>query len=108
LKAFPVSQALLGTLPSSESAHLFGSNGAVPSISANGASQGIVWTLDWEAGVLFAYDARDLTKELYDSNQAAANRDHFSAVGGHFITPMVANGRVYVGTATSVAVFGLR
>src|SRR6516164_1414356 len=48
LKAFPVSQALLGTLPSSESAHLFGSNGAVPSISANGASQGIVWTLDWE------------------------------------------------------------
>ena len=108
LKAFPVSQALLGTLPSSESAHLFGSNGAVPSISANGASQGIVWTLDWEAGVLFAYDARDLSKELYDSNQAAANRDHFSAVGGHFITPMVANGRVYVGTATSVAVFGLR
>ena len=108
LKAFPVSQALLGTLPSSESAHLFGSNGAVPSISANGASQGIVWTLDWEAGVLFAYDARDLTKELYDSNQAAANPDHFSAVGGHFITPMVANGRVYVGTATSVAVFGLR
>jgi len=108
LKAFPVSQALLGTLPSSESAHLFGSNGAVPSISANGASQGIVWTLDWEGGVLFAYDARDLTKELYDSNQAAANRDHFSAVGGHFITPMVANGRVYVGTATSVAVFGLR
>jgi hypothetical protein len=108
LKAFPVSQALLGTSPSSESAHLFGGNGAVPSISANGASQGIVWALDWEAGVLFAYDARDLSKELYDSNQAAANRDHFSAVGGHFITPMVANGRVYVGTATSVAVFGLR
>src|SRR5215472_1939629 len=53
-------------------------------------------------------NARDLTKELYDSNQAAANRDHFSAVGGHFITPMVATGRVYVGTATSVAVFGLR
>jgi hypothetical protein len=107
LKAFPVSQALLGTSPSSQSAHLFGSNGAVASISANGASQGIVWALDWEAGILFAYDARDLTKELYDSNQAATNRDHFSAVGGHFITPMVANGRVYVGTRTSVAVFGL-
>src|SRR5437763_1342186 len=107
LKAFPVSQALLGTSPSSQSAHLFGSNGAVASISANGASQGIVWALDWAAGILFAYDARDLTKELYDSNQAASNRDHFSAVGGHFITPMVANGRVYVGTRTSVAVFGL-
>src|SRR6266699_3201139 len=45
LKAFPVSQALLGTSPSSQSAHLFGSNGAVASISANGASQGIVCAL---------------------------------------------------------------
>ena len=107
LKAFPVSQALLGTSPSSQSAHLFGSNGAVASISANGTSQGIVWALDWQAGILFAYDAGDLAKELYDSNQAAGNRDHFSAVGGHFITPMVANGRVYIGTKSSVAVFGL-
>src|SRR5436853_36556 len=107
LKAFPVSQALLGTSPSSQSAHLSGSNGAVASMSANGASQGIVWALAGGVGMLFAYDARDLTKELYDSNQAASNRDHFSAVGGHFITPMVANGRVYVGTRTSVAVFGL-
>jgi hypothetical protein len=107
LKAFPVSQALLGTSPSSQTAHLFGSNGAVASISANGTSQGIVWALDGGAGILFAYDAGDLTKELYDSNQAAGNRDHFSAVGGHFITPMVANGRVYIGTKSSVAVFGL-
>ena len=56
---------------------------------------------------LHTYDARDLTKELYDSNQAAGNRDHFSAVGGHVVTPMAANGRVYVGTGSSVAVFGL-
>src|SRR6266567_4094442 len=107
LKAFPVSKALLATTPSSQSAHPFGSNGAVASISANGAADGIVWALDWGAGILFAYDANDLTKELYDSNQAAANRDHFSPVGGHFITPMVASGRVYIGTKTTVAVFGL-
>ena len=107
LKAFPVSKALLATSPSSQSAHPFGSNGAVASISANGAADGIVWALDWGAGILFAYDASDLTKELYDSNQAAANRDHFSPVGGHFITPMVASGRVYIGTKTTVAVFGL-
>ena len=107
LKAFPVSKALLATSPSSQSAHVFGGNGTVASISANGATQGIVWALDWNAGTLFAYDATDLTKELYDSNQAASNRDHFSAVGGHFITPMVANGRVYTGTKSSVAVFGL-
>lgn len=107
LKAFPISKALLATSPSSQSTHVFGGNGTVASISANGSSQGIVWALDWSGGVLFAYDATDLTKELYDSNQAASNRDHFSSVGGHFITPMVANGRVYIGTRTSVAVFGL-
>ena len=107
LKAFPVSKALLATSPSAQSAHQFGSNGAVASVSANGTAGGIVWALDWGAGILFAYDAGDLTKELYDSNQAAANRDHFSPVGGHFIAPMVANGRVYVGTKTTVAVFGL-
>ena len=107
LKALPVSKALLAASPSTQSAHVFGSNGAVASISANGNAQGIVWALDWSAGILFAYDATDLTRELYDSNQAAANRDHFSSVGGHFIAPMVANGRVYIGTKTTVAVFGL-
>jgi len=107
LKAFPVSKALLATSPSSQSAHVFGSNGAVPSVSANGTAQGIVWALDWGAGILLACDASDLTKELYDSNQAAASRDHFSSVAGHFIAPMVANGRVYIGTKTTVAVFGV-
>jgi len=107
LKAFTVTKAQLGTSPSSQSSHVFGSNGAVVSISANGTSNGIAWALDWGAGTLFAYDATNLGKELYDSNQATNNRDHFSAVGGHFITPMVVNGRVYVGTASSVAVFGL-
>ena len=107
LKAFPVSKALLATSPSSQSAHIFGGNGTVASITANGNAQGIVWAVDWSAGILLAYDATDLTKELYDSNQAASSRDHFSAVRGHFITPMVANGRVYIGTKSSVAVFGL-
>jgi outer membrane protein assembly factor BamB len=106
LKAFPVSKARLAASPSSQTAHVFGSNGAVASISANVTAEGIIWALDWGAGTLFAFRASDLT-ELYDTNQAASNRDHFSAVGGHFITPMVANGRVYIGTKTSVAVFGL-
>jgi hypothetical protein len=107
LKAFAVTKAQLASSPSSQSTHQFGSNGAVASISANGASNGIVWALDWGAGILFALDASNLAKELYDSNQAASSRDHFAAVGGHFITPMVASGRVYIGTKTSVAVFGL-
>jgi hypothetical protein len=55
-------------------------------------------------GVLHAYDAGDLNHELYNSNQAGT-RDRFDY--GHFVTPMIANGKVYVGTPAGVAVFGL-
>jgi hypothetical protein len=107
LRAFTVSQAKLSASPTSQTAFTFGSNGTVPSASANGTSNGIVWTLDRESRNFLAYDASDLTKLLYTSAQAAGGRDNFSNVGGHFITPMVANGRVYFGTGTTVAVFGL-
>jgi hypothetical protein len=105
LKAFPVTTARLAAAPSSQSTHHFGYPGTTPSVSANGTTNGIVWAIENGGAVLYAYDATDLTKELYNSNQAANNRDHFS--GNKFITPMVVNGKVYVGTATSVAVFGL-
>jgi len=107
LKAFAVSQAKLSASPTSETAFVFGSNGTVPSASANGTTNGIVWALDRESKNFLAYDATDLTRLLYDSSTAAGGRDSFSTVGGHFITPMVANGRVYFGTHATVAVFGL-
>jgi outer membrane protein assembly factor BamB len=56
-------------------------------------------------GVLHAFDATNLATELYNSNQAANSRDQFS--GNKFITPMIVNGKVYVGTQNSVAAFGL-
>jgi hypothetical protein len=107
LRAFTVSQAKLSASPSSQTAFTFGSNGTVPSASANGSTNGIVWALDRGTKNLFAYDATDLTKVLYESSTVAGGRDSFASVGGHFITPMVANGRVYFGTHTTVAVFGL-
>jgi len=107
LRAFGVTQAKLGTSPTSATAGSFGSNGVVPSVSSNGASNGIVWAVDHDATELFAYDATNLGKALYNSNQAAGGRDHFSSVGGHFITPMVVNGKVYFGTGSTVVVFGL-
>ena len=55
--------------------------------------------------VLHAYDATNLANELYNSNQAGS-RDQFGP-GNKFITPIVSNGRVFVGTQTGVAVFGL-
>ena len=105
LKAFPVASAKLASAPSSQSTHQFGYPGTTPSVSANGSANGIVWAIENSGAILFAYDAADLTRELYDSNQAAGNRDHFS--GNKFITPVVVNGKLYVGTSTSVAVFGL-
>ncbi len=105
LKAFPVTTARLAAAPSSQSTHHFGYPGTTPSVSANGTINGIVWAIENSGAELFAYDATNLTNELYNSNQAANSRDHFS--GNKFITPMVVNGKVYVGTATSVAVFGL-
>jgi len=107
LKAFPITSALLATTPASESVTSFPYPGATPSVSSNGAQNGIVWAIENQsgAGVLHAYDTTNLPSELYDSNQAANSRDHFS--DNKFVSPVIANGKVYVGTKYSVAVFGL-
>ena len=107
LRAFSIANAKLTTPASSLSATSFGYPGTTPSISANGSSAGIVWAVEnnGSGGTLHAYDATNLATELYNSNQAANSRDHFA--DNKFITPMVANGKVYVGTPNSVAVFGL-
>jgi len=85
----------------------FPSPGSTPSISANGASNGIVWAMqNSNPAVLHAYDAAHFPNELYNSNQAANSRDHFGA-GNKYIVPTVVNGKVYVGTTTGVGVFGL-
>lgn len=107
LRAFSVSQAKLSASPVSQTSFTFGGNGTVPTVSANGNSNGIVWALNHDSGELFAFDAGNLGNMLYNSNQAANGRDHFSQVGGHFITPVVANGKVYFGTGGTVVVFGL-
>jgi Immunoglobulin I-set domain len=106
LRAFSISNAKLVTPAGSQSAVNFPYPGGTPSVSANGTSNGIVWVVQNSGGgVLRAYDATNLATELYDSNQAASSRDHFS--DNKFITPMIANGKVYVGTPDSVVVFGL-
>jgi len=99
--------ARLASAPSSQTSTTFGYPGATPSVSANGTTNGILWAVENSGtAVLHAYDARDLSQELYNSNQAASARDQLGA-GNKFITPMIANGRVYVGTTNGVAVFGM-
>jgi hypothetical protein len=109
LRAFPIANAKLATSASSTSGTAFSYPGATPSISANGTQNAIVWALESNqsaTAVLHAYDATNLSNELYNSNQAANQRDNFGN-GNKFITPMIVNGKVYVGTPTGVAVFGL-
>ncbi len=106
LKAFPISNAMLATAPSAHGANSFAFPGATPSVSANGTTNGIVWAVENSSpAVLYAYDATTL-QELYDSNQANNNRDRFGD-GNKFITPVITDGKVFVGTPTGVAEFGL-
>ena len=107
LKAFAISSAKLAAVPQSQSAAQFIYPGTAPSVSANGSANGIVWAHEnATTAVLHAYDATNLAHELYNSNQAAANRDQFG-MGNKYITPTVADGKVFVGTTNAVAVFGL-
>jgi hypothetical protein len=107
LKAFSISNAKLATTPQSQSAAHFGFPGTAPSVSANGTSNAIVWAHEnSDPAVLHAYDAANLAHEIYNSSQAAGNRDRFGA-GNKFITPTIAGGKVFVGTTAGVAVFGL-
>jgi hypothetical protein len=107
LKAFSIVNARLSQAPVSASARTFTYPGATPGVSAAGTANAIVWAVEnTNPAVLHAYDARDLTLELYNSNQAPGGRDAFGA-GNKFITPTIVNGHVYVGTTSGVARFGL-
>ena len=106
LKAFSIANAMLPNAPTSQSTNTFAYPGTTPSVSASGASNGIVWAVEnSNPAVLHAYDATNLSNELYNSNQAGS-RDQFGA-GNKFITPLIANGKVFVGTTNGVAKFGL-
>ena len=104
LRAFSITNALLSSSPAAQSSNSFGYPGTSPIISANGNTNGIVWAAENSSpATLHAYDATTLA-ELYNSNQAGS-RDHCGN-GNKYITPTVADGRVFLGTQNSVCVFG--
>jgi hypothetical protein len=102
---------LLSNSPVSETSRSFSFSTAAPVISANGNSNGILWINDNSSfgslccQILYAFDASNLGKILYSSNQAANSRD---VPGGavKFTAPVVANGKVYVGSQGKVSAFG--
>jgi outer membrane protein assembly factor BamB len=106
LEAFALKDGRINPRPSSKTSTIFSYPGAMPVISSKGNENGIVWALDDTPGVLHAYDATDLSRELYNAGQAGGDRDR-SEPGVHFYTPLVANGRVYFGTRNRIYCYGL-
>ena len=85
--------------------------GATPSVSSNGDRDAIVWTIatngkvkGGKPAVLYANDARNVSVELYDSNEAG-KRDA-PGPGVKFTAPTVADGRVFVGTQSELDIYG--
>jgi len=120
LKAYQFTNGTFQTTPVSQSTVLEaqGYSNSVPlSLSANGnqAGTGIVWgsgafsenaNQNTVAGILRAFDATDLTNELWDSKQNATRDD----VGNYakFSPPTIANGKVYLATfSNQLVVYGL-
>lgn len=114
--AFNTSTGKFNTSPTSQTATTFSFPGATPSISSQGTSNGIVWAIDSSqygipknAGgpaVLHAYDASNVATELWNSSQAASARDQ-AGNAVKFTVPTVANGKVYIGTRTTIEAYGL-
>lgn len=110
LKAFPLSSGQLGAASGTSLEH-YNYPGATPSISANGNSQGIVWSLETDGyyaqypAVLMAHNAANPAVTLYSSNTNIARDNPGPAV--KFAVPTVANGKVYAGTETQLSVYGL-
>ncbi|MGA8432801.1 MAG: PQQ-binding-like beta-propeller repeat protein [Candidatus Sulfotelmatobacter sp.] len=104
--AFQFKNAKLLTKAVAQSANSFAFPGATLAVSSNNGTNAILWaTENTNPAVLHAYSPTTLT-ELYNTNQASGGRDNFGD-GNKFITPTIANGKVYVGTTNGVGVFGL-
>ena len=115
VQAFQLSNGLLTTAPTSESSETYNDRGGTMSISADGSSNGILWTLQSGAtdpngepttpGTLHAYAASNLGDELYNSNQAGS-RDTLDS-WDKFSVPVVANGQVFVASDSQLTIYGL-
>jgi hypothetical protein len=102
LKMFTVNPntGALSSTPVSQDALVYGYPGANPVISSNGATNGIVWSLDTGTNTLRAVDATNVANVFYFSG---------TLTGGLWTweVPTVVNGHVYVAGKTTVFAFGL-
>jgi hypothetical protein len=105
LKRFMLSAGAISVTPDSASAVVLGSPGSTVSISSSDDS-GIAWVLDPGSDQLLAFDAANLARQLYGSDDAPGNRDLLGAVV-KFSVPTIAHGQVFAGTTNALVVYGL-
>jgi hypothetical protein len=97
-KAFSITNAVMGATVVSNTL-IYGSSGGSPIVSANGASNGIVWAVEITSHTLHAYYATNVAMEIGSGKSLdSAMKFNFAAV---------ANGKVYVCATNAVLVFGL-
>ena len=111
LTAYSFVNGVLSATPTSQTPDIYGYPGPTPSVSANGATNGIVWAMNntgvtsGNAAVLSAYDATNLANELYASTTNPTRDSPGLPVS--FTVPTIANGKVYIGTNGQVSIYGL-
>jgi hypothetical protein len=111
LEAYSLTNDMLSQSPTSKSAETSQFPGSTPAVSSNGTTNGIVWAVETDAytssgpAILRAYNATNVSNLLYGSNLTSGRDTLGPAV--KFVVPVVANGKVYVGTQKEVDVFGL-
>ncbi len=85
----------------------FGFPGSTPVVSSDGTNNGIVWSVAiGTPAILAAYNATNVTTEIYNTAQGSLNRDALTN-GVKFASAMTANGKVYVGGTYGVTVLGI-
>jgi hypothetical protein len=112
LNALSLSNGVLSTTAVSQAPVSFGAYNGGPVISANGNNNAIAWVINSAAygssgpGVLYAFNATNLSQSLYNSSQLSARDNPGGAV--KMITPTVTGGKVYVGAEYQLSVYGLQ
>jgi IPT/TIG domain/Chitobiase/beta-hexosaminidase C-terminal domain len=112
LKQYSLTNGLLSSNPVAIAPPSGIALGTTPAISSNGTANGILWAIrqapNNNSAILFAFDATNVAHEFYDTTQAQSppNRD-LPGDWVKFTVPVVTNGKVYVGTATELDVYGL-
>ena len=111
LMGFSFANGVLSSNPTSTSVETAGQYSPSPIVSANGNTNGIVWSLKTDnyptqgRAVLYAHNATNVANLLYSSESNVPRDNPGNSV--KFVVPTVINGKVYVGTEALLSVYGL-